>query len=690
MTKKIEVVKQHDLKDCGACSLLCIIKYYNGYVPLEKIREDTVTNMNGTTAFHIVKAATSYGLEAIGVKVKDIKDSNIYLPAIAHVSLKNGLQHFVVVYKISNNYVWLMDPAKGKIKLKIEEFLAIWDNILILFSPTNDILTYKRELTLISIFINLLKTNKTLLITICLVNIFLMILAILGNFYFQLAISLINHGSYIKFLKLIIIVFFGIFLFKVIFSFMKNYYLNYLNKNLDTKVFTEFLSHIFNLPLKFIQNRTTGEITSRISELSEVKNLLADIFTKFILNSILIGGAVIVLYFINNKLFLILCLVVIIYIIIGLVFSKVLYQKIKESLEVTTDFNTKLVENIEMNTSIKNLNLINEFIYRLENNLILMLKSNFKLQSLLNNIEFVKNFIYEIGLFLITTFGVYLIYIGEMEVLNLVTFNSLILYLFEPVKELIDLVPKYNYLKASFNKLSDFINVLEEDRNKAGVKKIIEPNIDFREVGYSYNKFSDVIEKVNMTINPGDKVLLIGPSGSGKSTICKLMNRSLGEYMGDINYYFMSEKDYSLEAIRNDILYVGQNEKLFTGTIKENILSLRNISDEDFSRIAKICKLEEIVSKRPNRYNSVINAAINNLSGGEKQRIILARGLLKSAKIIILDEALSEVNEEMEKEILQNIFDNFKEQTLIYVTHKNVSDKFEKIINIGDFNDRNV
>ena len=149
--------------------------------------------------------------------------------------------------------------------------------------------------------------------------------------------------SYIKFLKLIIIVFFGIFLFKVIFSFMKNYYLNYLNKNLDTKVFTEFLSHIFNLPLKFIQNRTTGEITSRISELSEVKNLLADIFTKFILNSILIGGAVIVLYFINNKLFLILCLVVIIYIIIGLVFSKVLYQKIKESLEVTTDFNTKLV-----------------------------------------------------------------------------------------------------------------------------------------------------------------------------------------------------------------------------------------------------------------------------------------------------------------------------------------------------------
>lgn len=687
---KIETVKQHDLKDCGACSLLSIIKYYEGYVPLEKIREDTATGINGTTAFHIIKAANGYGFEAMGVKVKNIFDKNIYLPAIAHLILKNGLQHFAVIYRISKNYVWLMDPAKGKIKMKMEEFTSIWDNVLILFTPTNGVITFQKELTITTIFLNLLKTDKTLLITICIVNAFLMIFAILGNFYFQIAISCIQNGTDINFLKFVVVLFFNIFLFKVLTGFLKNYYLNYLNKNLDTKIFTEFLSHIFNLPLKFMQNRTTGEITSRISELSEVKNLLAEIFVNVLLNSILILGAIVVLYLINSKLFLILCLVVTIYMIMGLIFNKLLYQKIKDNIETTTEFNSVLVENVEMNTSIKNLNLVKEFLYTLENKLVLMLKSNFKLQSLMNNIELFKSFIYEIGLFLITTFGIYLIYQGKMELISLVTFNSLILYLFEPVKGMLDLVPKYNYLKASFNKLSEFINIASEVEEQDSLKNIDNASLSLKNVEYSYNKFSNIIENVNMDINAGDKILLLGKSGSGKSTICKLICRALSDYKGEISINFVSEKDYNLKAIRENVLYVSQNEKLFTGTIKENIVCFRNVQDSNFARVAKICRLEEIVRKRPNRYNSVINASMNNLSGGERQRIILARGLLKQAKIIILDEALSEVNETLERDILKDIFENFKEQTLIYVTHKQVSDLFSKVIDVGDNNVRNI
>lgn len=687
---KIEEVKQRDLKDCGACSLACIIKYYKGYVPIEKIREDTYTGVNGTTAYHIINAANSYGFDAVGVKVNDIFDKNIYLPAIAHLNLKNGLQHFVVIYRINKDYVWLMDPAKGKVKLRLKEFLAIWNNILILFAPTNNILKLNKELTITSIFINLLNENKALLITILIVNFILMILAIFGNFYFQIAISSIENGTDIKFLKFMVLVFFLVFLFKVIMNYMKNYYLNYLNKNLDTKIFTTFLYHIFNLPLSYIQNRTTGEITSRIDELAEVKNLLAEIFTNIVLNSILIMGTIVVLYFINSKLFLILCLVVIVYLILSLIFNKLMYYKIKENIETTTEFNSVLVENIEMNPSIKNLNLVKEFLYKLENKLILMFKSNFKLQKFMNNILLIKDFIYEIGLFIITTLGVYLVYKKDLDLINLVTFNSLILYLFEPVKGIVDLIPKYNYLKASFNKLSEFISVDLEKENDSGLKVIDNAAIKFRNVSYSYNKFNNTLEKVNLNIKNHDKVLLVGPSGSGKSTICKLLFRYLTSYNGDIEFSITSEKDYSLSAIRNDILYVGQNEKLFTGSIRDNILCFRDINEEEFLKVSQICKLEEIVSKKKNRYNTIINASLNNLSGGEKQRIILARGLLKPAKVLILDEALSEVNETMEKEILNNIFKYYKEKTLIYVTHKNVKDIFNKIIDLGETNARNI
>lgn len=308
----------------------------------------------------------------------------------------------------------------------------------------------------------------------------------------------------------------------------------------------------------------------------------------------------------------------------------------------------------------------------------------------MNNILLIKDFIYEIGLFIITTLGVYLVYKKDLDLINLVTFNSLILYLFEPVKGIVDLIPKYNYLKASFNKLSEFISVDLEKENEFGLKVIDNAAIKFRNVSYSYNKFNNTLEKVNLNIENHDKVLLVGPSGSGKSTICKLLFRYLTSYNGDIEFSITSEKDYSLSAIRNDILYVGQNEKLFTGSIRDNILCFRDITEEEFLKVSQICKLEEIVSKKKNRYNTIINASLNNLSGGEKQRIILARGLLKPAKLLILDEALSEVNETMEKEILNNIFKYYKEKTLIYVTHKNVKDIFNKIIDLGEKNARNI
>lgn len=545
---KIEVVKQRDLKDCGACCIESILKFYGGYVPLEKVRDDTCTNMNGTTAFHIIKALCNYGFDAVGVKAESILDENIYLPAIAHVQLKNGLQHFVVVYKINEKYIHLMDPAKGKVKMSIQEFLDIWDNILILITPSSNILNYTKELSIVGLFGKLLMKHKYLFLKIIITNIVLMLLTIMGNFYFQISISCIQEGQEIKLLKFIVIFFFIILLFKVIINYIKTYYLNYLNKNLDTELFSLFLEHIFKLPLKFIQNRTTGEIVTRIDELSDTKNLFSEIFSTLILNTILILGAIVTLFLINSKLFFLLCLVIFIYLIVGLLFSKIIYHKVKENIEATTNFNTTLIENVDMNFSIKNLNLIREFIYRIENKLILMLKSNFSFINILNVIELMKNFIYEIGLFIITTLGVYLIYKGELELLSLVTFNSVILYLFNPVKELVNLVPKYNYLKASFSKLSEFLAV-EIEKEQGGLKRIVEPTITVKDLTYSYDLFNKIINKVNFTIKSKEKVLLSGPSGSGKSTICKLIYRSLGTYSGNIEFNNTSECDYSLKAI---------------------------------------------------------------------------------------------------------------------------------------------
>jgi len=685
---KIEVVKQQDLQDCGACSLSCIIKYYDGYVPLEKIRDDTCTTNNGTTAYHLIEAARSYGFEALGVKVDDVKVKDAYFPAIAHVVLKNGLNHFVVVYKFSKNYVWLMDPAVGKTKMKYEDFRVIWDNILILLSPIAKIIKYDKNVTISSLLIKLILKNKVIFIKICFINLILMLFTILNSFYFQIAVSSINLGQDKILLNSLIIIFTLTLTFKVILNYIKNYYLVYFYKNLDVELFSDFLDHIFNLPLKFMQNRSTGEIVSRVQELSEIKEFLAEFFTNVLLNTVLVIGSMVVLYSLNSKLFLILCFVIAIYVIVGLLFSKFIYRCVKDNIRTTTDFNSALVENIEANTSIKNLGLIKPFLRHLEEKLVLMFRSNFKTQKTLNNISLSKEFIYELGIFLVISIGVILIYHNELDVLTLITFHSLILYFVNPIQDFINLLPKYNYLKATFNKLSEFINIKpEEDRE--GIKEMNSNSIEFCDVSFSYN-LASVLEHLSFQIEPSEKVFLKGPSGCGKSTICNLLYSSKKISNGIIKLGGVNMADYSLSTTLKNILYVGQNEKLLTGTIRENIICFRDISDEEFRLVTEICRIDSIVEKRPNRYNSVINAMQNNLSGGELQRIILARALLKRTKILILDEALSEVNFELELDIIDDIKKYYPECTLIYVSHKDVSRKFTKILDMGELNGKAI
>lgn len=681
---KIEVVKQQDLKDCGACSLLCIIKYYDGYVPLEKIRDDTFTTGMGTTAYNLVETAKSYGFDAIGVSVDDVKNENIYLPAIAHVVLKNGLNHFVVIYKISNNYVWLMDPAVGKTKMKIDEFNKIWDNILILLTPINKILKYDKDLTISSLLFKLIIKNKNIFIKICIINLIVMIFTILTSFYFQITISSINLGNDKLFLYFLISIFALTFFFKVFLNFIKSYYLTYFYRNLDVELFSSFLSHIFHLPLKFMQNRSTGEIVSRIQDLSEIKDLLSEFFTNVLLNMVLVIGSMAVLYSLSSKLFLILCFIATIYVIVGLLFSKFIYRKVRDNINATTNFNSSLVENIEANTSIKNLGLVNHFMRILEEKLIVMFSSNFKTQSVLNNISFIKDFIYEMGTFLVLSLGIIMISQNKLELLSLVTFQSLMLYFMNPIQDFIDLIPKFNYLKATFNKLSEFINI-ECDNYEEGIKEISDTSIEFINVSFKYN-LKDILTNVNFKIEMSDKVFLKGPSGSGKSTICNMLAYPKNIFDGTINIGGVNLADYSIGTTLKTILYVGQNEKLITGSIRDNIVSFRNISDDDFKRVVQICRIEAIVEKRPNRYDSVVNAMQNNLSGGELQRIILARALLKQAKILILDEALSEVNLDLELDIIDDIKKYYPTCTLIYVSHKDVSSKFVKILDMEKIN----
>ena len=349
------------------------------------------------------------------------------------------------------------------------------------------------------------------------------------------------------------------------------------------------------------------------------------------------------------------------------------------NIEYEADFNNEVIEKIDSFPTLKNLNRPDMILKQLEYKYCLFLKDTFKFNKFITYHNFAKNFIKEIGICLVTSFGCYFILKSHLTLIDLITFNSLLIYMLDPLKNIIDLLPKINYLKASFNKISEFINIKEENLKTLN-EKFIPGDIVFENLSYSYNQYDYVFQDFNLKIKKNTKVMFKGKSGCGKSTACKLLFRLYDIQKGAIKINNINILDYGLNTIRSNITYLSQKEKLFSDTIYNNIVLDQKVSTERFKTICDICHLEEVVSKKPLRYETMISEHTNNISGGERQRILLARALIRKSAILILDEALSEVQTDLETTIIKDICTKYKDKTIIYVSHRNHEKLFDQVI----------
>jgi ABC-type bacteriocin/lantibiotic exporter with double-glycine peptidase domain len=578
-----------------------------------------------------------------------------------------------------------MDPAKGRIVMNRDEFNREWSKTILIMYPRMKIISFNKENSLLSMFLKVLLSEKRLLFYIIVASIFMMIFTIASSYYFQVMIDGITSNYYVAYLRLFAVIFGVIVLLKLLFMYFRNYLENHLNKNIDCVLNASFLEHTFNLPLEIILSRTSGEIITRVNELGNIKSLFTEIFISCILDFLLMFASVPLLISISKDLFLALFLCLILYLFIGLISSKIVFKKAYHNIELEANFNNDLLENINMINSIKNLNVTSSRLKKIEESLSKFLYDTFLLSSFLNKEKTLKNWISEIGFFAINTWGFYLIFQGRLEITALVTFNTLLGFFLDPIKNCIDSIPKYNYLRATYAKINDFLSNEQEKMGKAIYLK--DNSIKMENITYSYNDINNILNNFNLQIKGGEFVVFKGQSGCGKSTLCKMLDKYITNYKGDILIGSINIKDLSIATIRKNILYVNQNENIITDTIRNNILLDRNIPEKIFFKICKLCAVDEIVKRKPLRYNTIIGNEIGNISGGELQRIILARALLNNFQILILDEALSEVDYKMEEKIMINIRNYFKDKTIICITHKNHDKLFDRVINVGGYNE---
>ena len=682
MINKKCFVKQSDSTDCGASCLQSIIIYYHGFINKEQIRLDTCTTTKGTTAYHLIKAANKYGFDAYGVKYENkIIPPDIVLPAIFHVVLPNNYHHFIVVYKINKNKVLIMDPLDKMKTIKMSELNEIWDGIAIIMYPATEI-KYEKIESIKKTFFDLLKEEFHIVIKIIITSIIITLLSIWGSFYFKTIINnmSINTKGFIYF----IIMLFGIMLIvKLILSYIRDNLIVILSKNIDIKLIIPFIKHIFFLPMIKLSTRETGEIVTRLNDLERIKNLFTKIFITIFVDLTLALIASFVLLSMYKDFFLIVIIIYILYLLVALLYNYYIKKEIKKTIDSETSYNSILTELLSNFKTVKNLHCYDYFLKKIDNQFVQNIKNHCQLNFWLLKEDFSKNMLSQLGIFILNSYGIICIMNQKITFVDLITFTSILTYLENPLKSMIELIPEYQYIKSVFLKISEF-NAIDEEKLSLNKVNFINGDITFSNISYSYNKYDFILDKITLKIPQNSFTFIQAKSGSGKSTLCKLLSGHLTPDKGNILINDINIKDYPLDTLRSNITYLSQEETIFNDTIKNNILLGKKISLKKLAKVKDICGLEKIFINKPLRYETLISKENHNLSGGEMQRILLARSLVLNRPILILDEALNELEESEEKRIIKSLKANYKKTTIIYITHRQITDHQSSVIRLKE------
>ena len=683
----MKIVLQDGMKDCGICSLLSIVKYYNGNVSKECLREMTNTTKNGVTAYNLIEAGRKIGFNSYALKgeLEEINLSN--LPCIAHVIVSKTYQHFVVIYEINfkNNKVIIMDPAKGKRVLTIAQFKLMSSNNYLFFIPNKKLPKLINSKIIKQSIIEFSKKDKKSIIFILILTISYFIFNIFSAFHFKYLLDFAIDYRVSNNIKIISTLILSIYIIKDISFSLRNILLSKYSILLDYFITTKIYKQLILLPYLYYKNRTTGEILSRVKDISVIKNYIINLFTIVSVDTISCLIFIILLFNINETLTIYTCVFFLLLIIINFCYKKGCDKKLKKYYRKEEKLNSYLIESLSSMEVIKGMHTEKITLDKLKIKYQKFLESVYNLSFQQEVHIFVKNSVNNLFQIIILGFGGFYVIREKMNLSSLITYQSILNFLISSINNVSSLIYDYTSFKLSKERIEDLFNIRKENFNGSSYYTNINLNgrIIYKNLNYSVNN-RIILNNINITINPKDKVFLSGPSGSGKSTFVKILMRYLEIPFGTVDINDIDINHYHLDILRNKITYVSQQEFLFTDTLYNNVTLHKDYDENKVSEVFKLMLVDEFVKEKES-YNKLVEENGFNFSGGERQRIILARTMLKSSDIYIFDEALSQIDIERERKILKNIFRYLKDKVVIIISHRNDNkDLFNRIFEIRD------
>lgn len=670
-------VKQHDMTDCAAACLAMICLHYKKETTITRLRDMMGTDLKGTNLIGLSKCAEKLGFENASVRVDEEGfKSKFTLPCIANVITKEGLSHFVVIYKIGKNKVIVGDPGKDNTERQsIDEFLKRFTGALLILKPTTEFRTGKIEgESTYRRFIKLLVPQKKLFIFAILASLMMTVLGIVSSLFNKIIMDEVLPYGLDKLLLSSLIIFTVVAFTQTFIEFLRSWIMLYLSQRIDIPLMLGYFKHIYSLPMRFFATRKTGDIITRFSDAFTIKDIFTNIALTLIMDVSMAVITGIILFRMNGRLFAIIALLTLLSIVLVFIFRQP-YKKInQEQMQQASVLNSQIIEGLEAVETIKGNATEDRELAGIEREYIRSLRIAFK-EGWLSNIQgAVSDVIGTVGNLFLMYFGIKQVLKGELSIGSLMAFMTLSGYFMEPVGNLVGLQLDIQEAQISMKRITEILDYdREEPEERDDVNRgcDLKADIQIDNVSFRYGNRNLALYDVSFTIEKGKKTALVGASGSGKSTIVKLLLKYYEPEHGRIRIGGKDITEVSAKYLRENISLVPQNIQLFSKSIYENVAMVKpDATQSEVARALAMADAQDFIRKQPMQAYTYLEEAGQGLSGGERQRLALARAFLKDSDLFILDESTSNLDFGTEDVIFDTIYNKLPDRTMLIVAHR--------------------
>ncbi len=666
-------IQQAEEMDCGAACLAMICKHYGIGMTLGKLRELANVTTQGATLDSLARTGESVGFTTRGVQCTFDTLRGFELPFIVHWE---GY-HYVVVYGVSSSQVWVADPGVGFKTLSVEEFERGWSGTCLTFAPRQDMAQVGASHSPWVRFARYLLPHRKILLHLFLATFVIQMLGIVPPMIIQNILDGVIVHQNVNLLHLLIVGLIISSLFTQLTATIRAALGNFMVRKLDFTMMSQFFRHTLSLPYSFFATRKTGDIFARFQENQTIRTFLTESTISTVLNLLMIFIYFTVLFLYNVRLTLLLIAFVIPILVLTVLVTPKVKSFAREVFGVTTDAKSYLMEALGGAETVKGMGIERPVRLKWETKYAKALEVQYRAQSFNIKVGLAGQLLNAATTIAVLWVGADLVLTRELTIGQLIAFNALMGSVLAPLMGMVGLWSLLNDASVAMERLGDVLDLAPEQRPEDLASRVVIPELqgDIRFDGVYFRYGGDetpyVLENISVDIKPGELVAIVGRSGSGKTTLAKLL---VGFYPPTEGALTVDGYDIGVvdkEYYRAQVGYVMQTNLLFSGTVAENIAG--GGDEPDRRRIEEVAKRADahgFISKMPLGYQQVVGERGMGLSGGQIQRLCIARALYRDPRLLVFDEATSALDSQSESNIIANLNDILKGRTAVVIAHR--------------------